>query len=516
MPSHVHNKRALLPSPSPGQNYDEWAADIISRSSKADLRGGSKTFVHELRNERIIFSLSALSGCTSLLVVSDTQVYLTHFWQLPSFISRPPGGGQVPAGDDDFFRTVRDPLYNGKAESEGVGLFDKLSNYKGAFDTATTDPEAYIITPSSDQAGNDLRYLDRVTQITGYVQELLGDARGKWRGVISPLGYFPRAGADDKKNGRGKILVLYDPAAEIDTEAVQNGCAYVQVPRLRIYFQDAKPIVDRTWTPYAYQKVEGVAPRTGGSNKRSLALEVAPNLNETLLPWNLEPRQGACSLTSTTVTAQTYSGPVPETQAPRTGGYGPRMSTWAPPPTLSPSPTPTPSPSQGGPSHPLTTTTSGCSVCSFNAQDPAGGGCSSIAGCTTSTSPSASPTPSTWHEANGDVPSDSFVLYTYHPDTHRAAAVVYGQDHTADPDDNSNRADTSQAGSYMTIQQSWIPYVVTIFPGDPLIIGQGHDARVKYANLDFQVTEATFCTNPPPRAGVGDFDVTRCIIKYRP
>lgn len=135
----------------------------------------------------ILFDL-LLYGCTSIVVLNDACLWISHFFKNPSFVS----------GDEVFKRDVLYALRKGDnprettatdpADWHDYGLADLVKSgvwLSGSQHVFIITPRPRTYPPEAAPAGT-LMYANRVAQIKGVLEEMMPDA------VIQISDYTPR------------------------------------------------------------------------------------------------------------------------------------------------------------------------------------------------------------------------------------------------------------------------------------------------------------------------------------
>lgn len=105
-----------------------------------DTGGASSAIVVPLTNERFNAAVEGLQGCTSVIIVSQRGVYLSRFWEVPSFASQ-----------SDFDRDVLGTIWDGDGTEWMPGLREHIA--PGELFHYDTNPYVIIYTPGYDNVG---------------------------------------------------------------------------------------------------------------------------------------------------------------------------------------------------------------------------------------------------------------------------------------------------------------------------------------------------------------------------
>lgn len=204
--SSVEKRRLPEPSSYPYRgDFDDFLNSEIFMSEKfdfyrEDLPGPvSISDTKDLLYKPWTTSLQGLYGCTSVVILSRKGVYLSHFWQQPSFESM-----------HNFRRDVLDQLENG---GQGMVPLWKLRLPGGAL-AADTQPIAIVVTPQEytpigPLMSDKLLYPAMVKQIVDFLSQIFY----AFPGFEVKIQDYKSDGQLPEMNGvRGRYLIQYDPA----------------------------------------------------------------------------------------------------------------------------------------------------------------------------------------------------------------------------------------------------------------------------------------------------------------
>lgn len=215
VPSKRGLERRFLTAPEHYGGIDEFmevetdlATYPVPHGSGSDLSTGiSAPFL----NKAFTMSLRGLYGCTSLIVLSHQGVYISHFWEDPSFLN-----------DNNFQKQVIDVLENGYFSSHykvsyALVPLKPLIGPGGILDS-TTSPNFFVFAPKdrlgmwnqalnhqigspvSNPAEVPLMYEDMVWKLRSYI----GDLTGKTPTLVE---YDPNSLTLGEITRYGKILL---------------------------------------------------------------------------------------------------------------------------------------------------------------------------------------------------------------------------------------------------------------------------------------------------------------------
>ncbi|KAE8136584.1 hypothetical protein BDV38DRAFT_283796 [Aspergillus pseudotamarii] len=249
----------------------------------------SSALFRELGNVKFNMAVQDLYGCTSVVVVSEKGIWMSHLWENPAFATNGPSGEWLPSADNKFEADVLNALEDGNQEMPGLAQFTKNG---GAF-IAAYKPFAYIFYPTGSQYPNYNRaYKARINQISQKLQRLLPLN-------TPPLLYqYDRAGGDMMR-AKGKVLFQYEPNERI----MQTKDGPLQQALNRIWLEDRPTFVhQRYWPAWPRQMASGNAnqrrdawriptPGTPGSIPNSML-----SGSETTVPRQIIPTRDTLSI----------------------------------------------------------------------------------------------------------------------------------------------------------------------------------------------------------------------------
>lgn len=253
-----HNSKRTLTTPADyGGNtmqflLSEYAFAEWLQISPTNPDSRSTAIVRTLSNQRYDAAVHGLYGCTSVVVVSQQAVWISHFWEIPSFRASDASWGQ-PATEADkanFQRDVIDAMQNGAPDMPGLIQFTAAG---GQFASAQR-PVWAIITPKANSGGaGDLRYDAEVTQIKAVLSRLFPASPA----VI--IDYVSRSDQNSQTNtASGKILFQYDPYQALLANP-QNPCEVFQQAMFRLWVEDRPNYVwQKYWAAEANQLIPGL------------------------------------------------------------------------------------------------------------------------------------------------------------------------------------------------------------------------------------------------------------------
>ncbi|KAE8359918.1 hypothetical protein BDV27DRAFT_149164 [Aspergillus caelatus] len=224
---------------------------VLAKPEDEDFDGDVDSFLslssalfRELGNVKFNLAVQDLYGCTSVVVVSEKGVWMSHLWENPAFATKGPSGEWLPSADNKFEADVLNALEDGNQEMPGLAQFTKNG---GAF-IAAYRPFAYIFYQTGSHYPNyDRTYKARINQISQKLQRLLPLN-------TPPLIYqYDRAGGHMMR-AKGKVLFQYEPNERI----MQTKDGPLQQALNRIWLEDRPTFVhQRYWPAWPRQMAAG-------------------------------------------------------------------------------------------------------------------------------------------------------------------------------------------------------------------------------------------------------------------
>ena len=214
--------------------------------------GLSSGFGRKLVRNKYNAAVGGLHGCTSVIVVSQSAIWLSHFWEIPSFR----GSGTRLVGtlgsDRERAKFNNDVLYemeNGGTRIPGLRQFTA----EGGVFSATEDPRWIIVTPRIvNGLEGQLQYAEEVILMKGVLRNLFPNAPS----VV--IGYKRHSRREvHSTTVAGKLLVQYDPFQDV-LQTPTSPCETHQRAIVRLWVQDGpRPVFEQTWKAKSGQLIPG-------------------------------------------------------------------------------------------------------------------------------------------------------------------------------------------------------------------------------------------------------------------
>ncbi|KAK5788404.1 hypothetical protein VI817_009362 [Penicillium citrinum] len=215
--------KRVLDTPSHADDL-QWFTNAISQSTNlhhgtSALGGESSALMAELTNQPASWSVVNLYGCTSLILISKYGVYMSHYWQVPTFenqITKIDANGQeydTYEYNSDLFRNdVLDTMANGLPMTNTMTFVDKIT--VDLFTREDAETEAIIFTPQGFNSPA-VRYPNQVGLIEDKVKELIPGTPvhryAYWNAGMPDQRIPDESLVQDMSWTFGKVIVQYDP-----------------------------------------------------------------------------------------------------------------------------------------------------------------------------------------------------------------------------------------------------------------------------------------------------------------
>jgi hypothetical protein len=186
--------------------------------------------------------LMGLRGCSSLIVVSEKALWISHLWEAPSFLTN----------DADFKAQVLDSIDVG----DGTDYMPGLRQYTvpGGVFAPETNPQAVIVTPL--KYDGTILYGDKVEQIQARLRSVVTGLKtlNTDNDVAVVATYTPYRKdptfANSRRWANGKVLIQYDPDeyAIYGDPAVDDVCTIEQSAVVKVWVENKQePALEMAW-----------------------------------------------------------------------------------------------------------------------------------------------------------------------------------------------------------------------------------------------------------------------------
>lgn len=217
----------------------------------------SSALVRKLGNQPLNVAVQGIYGCTSVIVVSELGVWMSHFWEDPSFLNQ-----------QAFRKDILDTICSG----DGTDQMPSLKQYTqpgGLFDKSQS-PHILIVTPRDRQrsmTAGALAYTNMVNQLKTELTKCIPK-------TDPTLFDYVTIGGDQglhATTAKGKVLVQYDPVEAMLPVSPHNPCP-LQQATLKVWVEDRlEPVYDHSWVAEHDQSVGASGNKKRGGNTCSHA-----------------------------------------------------------------------------------------------------------------------------------------------------------------------------------------------------------------------------------------------------
>lgn len=299
---NILSKRTLKTPADHGGNTAQFILSEVAFAEWLNIDGStansrSTAMSRTLTNKRYNAAVYGLYGCTSIIVVSKQAVWLSHFWENPSFRATGDNWGKAATAADtaNFNRDVINAMQYGATDMPGLTQF---TGPGGQFDPVQK-PVWAIVTPRAiSGVEGQLKYDPEVTQIREVLQRLFPNALP----VI--IDYVPRPDQNSQMNtASGKILFQYDPFQTLLSNP-NNSCIVYQQAMFRLWVED-RPIyvLQKDWAAELNQLITDFSAFLNNKHRRenpvcqipSRLPQAAPELAGSDMVFSQSPEPDATS-----------------------------------------------------------------------------------------------------------------------------------------------------------------------------------------------------------------------------
>ena len=203
---------------------------------------GSTGFARPLINQRYDAAVHGLYGCTSVVVVSRSAMWISHFWEIPSFRAKKENWGRprVQEDIDNFNDQVIGQMQNGGPDIVGLTQFTAPG---GQFDSLQKPVWAIVTPRANDGVASTYRYGPEVDAIKGVLGNLFPDAPPVVVDYVADGNPIAQT-----FTATGKILFQYDPFEALITDP-NDSCNVFQKAIFRLWVEDRPTWVWQKYWP---------------------------------------------------------------------------------------------------------------------------------------------------------------------------------------------------------------------------------------------------------------------------
>ena len=254
------------------QDYFIWQQFVNTVIATVGLRNDaqhpSSAMYYPLLNQPFGLAVTGLYGCTSLIVTSTKGVWLSHFWENPSFNDPTLNAAQQQARFQQQILSILGP-------GDGTPLFPGLSQFmgpNGAF-APDTNVQVIIVTPQNryNPVPGVMMYASMAQQIAATVTQLFGGDlntgdHGNMAGPAYYITYAPNSNPITQRwTTTGKVLFQYDPVQARCINANTGEPAQFAIER--IWLESVSVVAyEYYWPVWPFQSVPD--PNQQGSKRR--------------------------------------------------------------------------------------------------------------------------------------------------------------------------------------------------------------------------------------------------------
>ncbi|KAL4910234.1 hypothetical protein BDW74DRAFT_173694 [Aspergillus multicolor] len=130
--------------------------------------------------------IKGLTGCTSVMIVSDQGVYISHIWESPVFVFKD-NGLPTPTAPDYFEKHSYMALVNGGPDFPSVEPLLGLvgSDAKPGPLHVTRNPRVFVITPYGEETGSEYMYSEKAQKLKDAITTFLWHNSPNAKGEIT-------------------------------------------------------------------------------------------------------------------------------------------------------------------------------------------------------------------------------------------------------------------------------------------------------------------------------------------
>lgn len=299
--THTQLRKYMLTPPSDSELKQAKLVPHGRISQNGQIEGSPAAISFALAGRQVKVGVVNLYGCTSVIVMSKKGIWMSHFWEVPSFIQ--------PKYTDSSRRTVNykfnqkqfdtdvlSTLNNGCVFDQSPGSVEGLLCHTGAngwFNEAN-EPQVVIVTPREkvlNARPGVLQYQDQVDQISARLDVIFPYILLPT--VVDYISLGPDGKVIDQTNPQGftwpqgKALFRYDPGIAKGSEG--QGCGTERNPNVEVWVEDRlSPVATKNW------KVVNNKKRDGGDSC-SLSVDTS---SATIISSSIRPSSSATVITS--------------------------------------------------------------------------------------------------------------------------------------------------------------------------------------------------------------------------
>ena len=235
----------------------DWRVELFRASNAVDE--GTNGIIRRLSYEPYTLAGSQMFGCTTVIVFSESGVWVGHFWESPNFRRSSWRDPRTFEDEKNFLRHVIQKMKYGDPPTNDIPGLQPYS-FPGRVFAVSEKPKWAILTPRMFEPGT-LRYDTEVQSIKDTLTSMMPTSEGK---VVD---YFVED--DDhvlETTSIGRWLFQYDPEEGYGHPKDPSGPLF-QRAELRLWVEDRlQPIWDHYWPT----KPRQLGPNSGTNHPRNL------------------------------------------------------------------------------------------------------------------------------------------------------------------------------------------------------------------------------------------------------
>lgn len=204
------DKRAL---PEINQPYWPYVGHLLPPWVSQRGLASAQWYDFPARDYRVVAGVNGLFGCTSVIIISDKGVYVSHIWENPVFED----ANFIPTDDKVFLINAFNALRDGTLTAQSVTELIGTDQSPGVLN-ARYRPLAYVITPyTNNDERNDFgintqfRFQIRAQQLAQGITQVLFDNSNDWQTMIVGYNRISKAASLSYPGTAGRAIVEVDP-----------------------------------------------------------------------------------------------------------------------------------------------------------------------------------------------------------------------------------------------------------------------------------------------------------------
>ncbi|CEJ55085.1 hypothetical protein PMG11_01362 [Penicillium brasilianum] len=299
LPAKAVGKRAL---PSVAPPYSSYVSALKPSwvSQNGDASGqwfGFPIYGH------VAAGVNGIYGCTSVIIVSEKGVYVSHIWEVPVFIDT-----DYKDTDDSSFKAIAfEQLRDGTSTAQSITALVGTDENPGVLH-AIYAPKVFVLTPKTSDWDRDvlkvtttLRYDSRARQLGQWIASVVPGSGGS----AMTLGYQRTSRQDSTAEGgtAGRAILEVDPFQYWLTTPDVVDSPGLQVGQWRLWVEDQLITTQDFWTPRTIPLTKreiGYANPCGSSSSASPSSSTPVSSSTKIKSCAIRSRTATVDITSVT------------------------------------------------------------------------------------------------------------------------------------------------------------------------------------------------------------------------